>query len=125
MHTWNKRVALHHPGILFTPPLFPKITRCPSIAKNYRTTKNKKQKKGSSSFYATTAYVKIINCPSKSKNYRTTKKKVLRAFTPFIPCLSKVGLTQCTMVSYLKNLQIEPILDLIFSKVWIQEIQTY
>ena len=27
--------------IFFTPPLFPKITKCPSKAKNYRTTKKK------------------------------------------------------------------------------------
>ena len=35
--------------IFFTPPLFPNITKCPSKAKNYRTTK----KKGSARFYTT------------------------------------------------------------------------
>ena len=49
--------------IFFTPPLFSKITKCPSKVKNYRMTK----KKNSASFYITELSSKSHNAPLKQK----------------------------------------------------------
>ena len=77
----KKRKTLHDPEICienftqdFISTLFPKITRCPSKAKNYRTTK----KKGSA--FTPPIFPEITTCPSKAKIFRTTKKKGSASF---------------------------------------------
>ena len=62
--------------IFFTPPLFPKITKCPSKVKKYRTTK----KKGSASFYIIELSSKSQNAPLKQKIIARLKKKGSASF---------------------------------------------
>ena len=73
----KKCEMLHDPEICiknftrdFTPPLFPKITKWPSKAKNYHTTK----KKGSANFYNTEHSSKSQNDPLKQKIIAQLKK---------------------------------------------------
>ena len=89
--TWNKQVALHHPGNFFYTTISQNWV--PEV-KNYRTTKKRScdflkvkvwyvklkfiarlKKKGHATFRNQTWVRKVVN-------HRTTKKKVLQAFIP-------------------------------------------